>query len=870
VIGADDGHPYSRVVVHRLVQKISKTVRSTPQRIFYAVLATSILTTGVVAISVSNGAGGGACSGSGNHSVLTQGNEVIEIFSTNGTSTGSCTFTVPNNVYALNYLVVGGGGGGASGGGGGGGVVTSWNTRFHNNDESTSNSVPLSVTPNQFINVQIGAGGTHGVGGSQRCDLNNPPVTNNRGQNTSYSGNCLESFGYLYVQSTKGGDSYFGSLVAKGGGAGGGGDENGEGLPGTEGGSGGGAAFDVTTQSSSSSQSSIPGSNVFGNKGGGNSGVGYYGGAGGGGAGKKSVVYQPNSAGGSIYGGDINGGIGATARKLPTNGGIDGFGEDGEGQHFALDASGNYYYVDASGSPQTQEQYAQYVTYKDSETGDVFTPQIINGYPNYDEFGNPIFQDPSGQTASFYGQFKNENPEYWDINGGITHLDETGTVYVDINGNPDIPLQDYFGIYVPVYGSADGSTIYQPNLDSGNFIIYADQYGSIIPNASNGSPLTTSIPIYAYFDSGVGQPGGGYGGAGIKSNITGEYVEYGCGGGGGINNNTGFVVPNGGGQGGCSGAGNGSSFGTFVNNNGSFFAFGLGTDGTDGTGGGGGGTDPEDMVAGNGGSGLVVIRYLIEDLHCPYDPNYQNTSGGPIACPAVLIVPADGVGRSIALGAPPISYTDISLNPLITFNSSLRGLDLLVSGETATVSAASVSPLIGGSYPIPYTITQNGKTSSSYLLVTITDTRTSVPISLPIDPRSTFVNLPTIPLGGDTETVTTVCLIANPDIYPTKETFTVNNTNPDVDVEAEPNGISLTGANGAVQAQIPNIRIEKSASDLFLLPNVSPRSITFNVLSPQNNGGSRCGAGAQHTIQIQPYGLSLTLNQPSIDLGHHT
>ena len=330
------------------------------------------------------------------------------------------------------------------------------------------------------------------------------------------------------------------------------------------------------------------------------------------------------------------------------------------------------------------------------------------------------------------------------------------------------------------------------------------------------------------------------------------------------------MVPNGGGQGGCSGAGNGSSFGTFVNNNGSFFAFGLGTDGTDGTGGGGGGTDPEDMVAGNGGSGLVVIRYLIEDLHCPYDPNYQNTSGGPIACPAVLIVPADGVGRSIALGAPPISYTDISLNPLITFNSSLPGLVLLVSGETATVSAALDSPLIGGSYPIPYTITQHGNTSSSYLLVTITDTRTSVPISLPIDPRSTFVNLPTIPLGGDEGKVTTVCLIANPDIYPTKETFTVNNTNPDVDVEAEPNGISLTGANGAVQAQIPNIRIEKSASDLFLLPNVSPRSITFNVLSPQNNGGSRCGAGAQHTIQIQPYGLSLTLNQPSIDLGHHT
>ena len=871
--GEDAGQPSSRVVVHRLVRKISKTVRSTPQRIFYAVIATSILTTGLVAISVSSGSGVDTCSGSGHHNVLTQGSEVIEIFSTTGTSNGSCIFTVPNNVYALNYLVVGGGGGGASGGGGGGGVVTSWNTQWHSGEAATSNSVPLSVTPNQIINVQIGGGGTYGFGGSQRCDLTDPPVISNRGQNTYSIGPCPEQFGYSYLQATNGGDSYFGSLVALGGGAGGGGAGNGEGSPGAMGGSGGGAAFDVVTQSSSSSQSSIPGSNVFGNNGGGNSGRGYYGGAGGGGAGKADVVYQPNSAGGYPYGGDLDGGIGATARKLPTNGGINGFGEDGGGQHFALDSSGNYYFVDASGSSQTQYQYAANVTYKDSQTGDVFTPQIINGNPNYDEFGNPIFQDSSGRTA--YWQLNNENPEYWDINGGITYFDNNSYNFVDVKGNPDTPLQDNFEDYVPVYGSADGSadgsTIYKPNLDSQGFIIYTDQYGSIIPNDSTGTPHTTSIPIYANFDSGVGQPGGGYGGAGIKSNITGAYVEYGCGGGGGINNNTGFVVPNGGGLGGCSGAGNGSNFGTFVNNNGSFFAVGSGTDGTDGTGGGGGGTDPEDIVAGNGGSGIVVIRYLIEDSRCPYDPNYQNMSGGPIACPATLILPADGIGRSIALGAAPISYTDISLNPLVTFDSPLLDLDLAVSGETATVRAVPGSPLIGGSYPIPYTITQNEKTSSSYLLVTIIDTRTSVPITLPIDPRSTFANLPTIPLGGDAVKATTVCLISNPDTYQTTETFTINNTDPArVDVEAEPNGISLTGPSGAVQSQIPNIRIEKSPSDSFLLPNASPRSITFNVLSPQNNGGSRCGTGAQHTIQIQPYGLSFTFNQPSIDLGHHT
>ncbi|CAE7949743.1 unnamed protein product, partial [Symbiodinium sp. KB8] len=65
---------------------------------------------------------------------------------------------------------------------------------------------------------------------------------------------------------------------------------------------------------------------------------------------------------------------------------------------------------------------------------------------------------------------------------------------------------------------------------------------------------------------------GGNGGDGVESNITGTVQWFGGGGGGGVNINNGQVLPNGGG-------------------------------------GGGGGTDPECDVAGDGGSGLVVLRY---------------------------------------------------------------------------------------------------------------------------------------------------------------------------------------------------------------------------------------------------------------------
>ncbi|MBL7815007.1 MAG: T9SS type A sorting domain-containing protein [Saprospiraceae bacterium] len=98
---------------------------------------------------------------------------------------------------------------------------------------------------------------------------------------------------------------------------------------------------------------------------------------------------------------------------------------------------------------------------------------------------------------------------------------------------------------------------------------------------------------------------GGAGGNGIASSISGTTTYYGGGGGGGINDNIQPVVTaNGGGAGGLGGGGNGSSMGW---GSGAYF---NGTSGATNTGGGGGGTDPESTLAGNGGSGIVIIRYL--------------------------------------------------------------------------------------------------------------------------------------------------------------------------------------------------------------------------------------------------------------------
>ena len=101
---------------------------------------------------------------------------------------------------------------------------------------------------------------------------------------------------------------------------------------------------------------------------------------------------------------------------------------------------------------------------------------------------------------------------------------------------------------------------------------------------------------------------GGAGGIGVSSMITGSSVPYGGGGGGGVNANCGCNHPNGGGLGGSGGGGNGSSLGY---GGGAYF---NGTSGAANTGGGGGGTDPESTLAGNGGSGIVIVRYLASSV----------------------------------------------------------------------------------------------------------------------------------------------------------------------------------------------------------------------------------------------------------------
>jgi len=133
------------------------------------------------------------------------------------TSTGTTTWTAPEGVTSVEYLIVGGGGGGgngydnAGGGGGGAGMVLSGTT---------------SVTPGNSYTVTVGSGGTGGA----NARVNNPGTTGN--------------------------DSVFGSITALGGG---------NGFGSRTGGSAGSAQIGSTTAATGGSGSG----GGFGGKGGG-------------------------------------------------------------------------------------------------------------------------------------------------------------------------------------------------------------------------------------------------------------------------------------------------------------------------------------------------------------------------------------------------------------------------------------------------------------------------------------------------------------------------------------------------------------------------------------------------------------------------
>ena len=236
---------------------------------------------------------------------------------------------------------------------------------------------------------------------------------------------------------------------------------------------------------------------------------------------------------------------------------------------------------------------------------------------------------------------------------------------------------------------------------------------------------------------------GGNGGIGIASDITGVSTYYAGGGGGGINSNdnayigldssgnllsTATVQTNGGGQGGLGGGGTGSSYGFRSGTQGQFA---NATSGAPNTGGGGGGTDPEDINAGNGGSGIVILRWISNtnlktitfnsNTQSPTISSQKVGSGISTALKANSFTRTgwvfngwasnpDGSGDRYAEGANITTTSDVTL-----YAQWLAGVTHTVSFNSNNGSGSMANQVSGASVPLnPNTFTRTNYTFAGW------------------------------------------------------------------------------------------------------------------------------------------------------------
>jgi hypothetical protein len=748
-------------------------------------------------------------SGDANESV--NGNVHIFIITTNSQiNDANCVFTVPSNVYAVDYLVVAGGGGGNSGGGGAGGLVTSWSVY----DQSGSTLIaprgtPLTVYPTNQIPIQVGVGGSGGSGGN------------------------YNTWGIIQSQmnlGANGHDSIFGSVRAVGGGRGGfgfgcSGGSTGCDQSGANGGSGGGGAYDFSSRNSSASnQSTVVGSTSLGNGGGAATGSGgYRAGSGGGGAGSAGLdanVLHIGGAGGRGVltnisgtgvqyacggGGGINDNVDATTSNyydisLWTN----GFSSIPDGSTlFNIDPYPNqstYSYKDQNLNTWMSDGY-------------YFSDPVGNSW-TYDS-ENSIYYDSNNLTWQYDGHgFTDGNGDYWTFDSGSNSwLDQTTPI--------NLPIQ-----YLPA-----ALNIFQ-TIDT-----YYAYDGSAWTNNPTGTSWTNSVSSHTW----------------THTSGTNTWLDS-------TTNETWNLITNhisGGGTAGCNSAGRGSDIGVYGPSGASPAT--NATNGVDGFGGGGGGTDPESTVAGHGGSGVIIIRYVVPDPDCPNDGSRTHLTL-PLACPAALTITAGSSQyKSINITTAPYSYTNSGTTTASIVTTPI-GMDSTLSGnQFAFRVPVNSDQLTGGTYPVVYDLTDGAVISESYILITVIDPNQRTPRKLPLDPRSQYANISNVLVGNISAVQVCVYPQQGYSGYSAAPDFLVNQFGSAVVSEISSGGIKISGTNADVQETLRSLKITKKSSERLLLYGGRNRIFNLNVSNTLVGGNGSCSFGTPSSIELYPIGLKRTV-----------
>jgi hypothetical protein len=304
---------------------------------------------------------------------------------------------------------------------------------------------------------------------------------------------------------------------------------------------------------------------------------------------------------------------------------------------------------------------------------------------------------------------------------------------------------------------------------------------------------------------------------------------------------------------GCSTSGRGSNFALDGSNaNARYLPRFNGSIAQPGFGGGGGGTDPESTLAGDGGSGIVIISYFVNNSACPND-GVNATSTRPLACNFTISIRAGRDTVTVDPRGNPYSYSD---TPTTTARLTI-GVDsitITVSNNQFTISAPGTNnPLRGGTYPALYSLTTTGTdTSSAYINVNVTDPAQHTPTRVGVNPWVTSVKVPAIVFG--TINAVLVCITPRASTvsrYGNLPTVTMSSVASNaLRTNLSNGGIKLEGTVESITANASNFRIVKNSSDSRLLPGTADRIFDVNVSNTATGGNGSCTGGSESTLTI--------------------
>ena len=655
------------------------------------------------------------------------------------TTVGDTQWTVPPGVTSFDYLVVGGGGSGGiryAGGGGGGGMVEG---TVSNSATDYAITVGAGGAARAAESTKAGYQGYTGYPSSLQSSSLAVVITANGGggggatSKVGLGGGSGGGGGYLSGGGTAGGavteesagsfsgDGVTGTRYANPGGKGSGDTTLGSG------GGGGGAGAPGADSSKEAETSGIGGdgrtSTITGES------VCY---ACGGGAGffkKETGAAGGEGEDGGGHGGGANGsdaGTGGTAGSQGTPG--TGGGGGGSGTHkLASGAGGSGVVIIRYAVPATPTEEYEVVedwSEEDADGRQVRTIRRLSDSAVFivEKFSQPTTEPlnwsvPTGVTSFDYlvvggggsganrygggggaggmieGTVSNSATDYTITVGAGGEAPETapqsGTAYRKSgNKGADSILQSGSAVIITAKGGGGGKKTSDKSGNSaggsgGGGSFSANDAGTADAGLFSGSGVTGTGYANAGGKGsqdntdlgsgggggGAGRPGAdsstveatsGIGGAGRTSTITGESVCYAGGGGAGFNKKTNGAA---GGEGGGGHGGGGTSGATAA------------TAGSSGTGGGGGGSGEEKIAAGDGGSGVVIIRY---------------------AQPAGTQLTAD----MVAITQSSDSYTGSAIAPTVTVTDGGTTLtldaDYELEGDTSRTDAGDYTITVKG------------------------------------------------------------------------------------------------------------------------------------------------------------------------------